>query len=57
MMYDCDEGRVVGVLNDWDLAAVTPSSGAPNTDRTGSILFMDLQLFSGQLVPHMYVSA
>jgi serine/threonine protein kinase len=54
MMYYRDEAGVVGVLNDWDLAAVIPSSGSPNTDRTGTIPFMALQLLSAHRVPHMF---
>jgi len=48
-----DEDRGIGVLNDWDLAAVIPSSGTRNTDRTGTKPFMALQLLSGQPVVHM----
>ena len=53
-MYYRNEDRDVGVLNDLDMAAVIPSSGAPNTDRTGTIPFMALQLFSGWSVVHMF---
>src|SRR5882757_3432129 len=53
-MYDYDGNNVVGVLGDWDLATVISSSGTPNTDRTGTIPFMALQLFEGDPVIHMF---
>ena len=53
-MYYCEGDSVVGVLKDWDLATVHSSSGTPNTDRTGTIPFMALQLLSGEHVVHMF---
>jgi len=52
-MYYHNGNSVVGVLIDWDLATVISSSGIPNTDRTGTIPFMALQLLSGEPVVHM----
>ena len=54
MMYYRGGDSVVGVLNDWDLATVLSSSATPNTDRTGTIPFMALQLLSGERVVHMF---
>ena len=53
-MYYCEGNSVVGVLNDWDLATVLSSSATPNTDRTGTIPFMALQLLEGERVVHMF---
>ena len=53
-MYYYDGNRVVGVLNDWDLATVIPSLDTPNTDRTGTIPFMALLPLSGKPVVHMF---
>ena len=53
-MYDCEGDNVVGVLNYWDLATVFSSSTTPNTDRTGTIPFMALQLLSGKRVVPMF---
>ena len=53
-MYYREEDSVVGVLNDWGLATVLSSSATPNTDRTGTIPFMALQLLSGERVVHMF---
>ena len=53
-MYYCEGNFAVGVLNDWDLAMVLSSSATPNTDRTGTIPFMALQLLSGERVVHMF---
>jgi Fungal protein kinase len=55
MMYYRDpDGRVVGVLNDWDLATVVCDSTTPSTDRTGTIPFMALRLLTGHDVEHKY---
>ena len=54
MMYHYDGNSVVGVLNDWDLATAISSSGAPNTERTGTIPFMALQLVSSNTGVHMF---
>ena len=54
MMYYREGDSVVGVLNDWDLATVLSSSATPNTDRTGTIPFMALQLLDGGRVAHMF---
>jgi hypothetical protein len=54
MMYYCDEGGAVRVLNGWDLATVIPSSGTPNMDRTKTIPFMALQLLSVKGIAHMF---
>ena len=53
-MYYRDEDRVVGVLNDWDLATALSASSTPNTDRTGTVPFMALQLLSTQNVQHLF---
>ena len=53
IMYYRDEDQVVGVLNDWDLATALSVSSTPNTDRTGTVPFMALQLLSTQNVPHL----
>ena len=53
-MYYREGDSVVGVLNDWDLATVLSSSATPNTDRTGTIPFMALQLLEGERVTHMF---
>ena len=54
IMYYRDEDRVVGVLNDWDLATALSASSTPNTDRTGTVPFMASQLLSTQNVPHLF---
>ena len=53
-MYYCEGNNVVGVLNDWGLATVLSSSATPNTDRTGTIPFMALQLLKGERVAQMF---
>ena len=53
-MYYRERDSVAGVLNDWDLAKVLSSSATPNTDRTGTIPFMALDLLSGERVVHMF---
>ena len=53
-MYYYHANSVVGVPNDWDLATTMPSPGTSNTDRTGTIPFMALELLSGDAVVHMY---
>ena len=54
MMYYCEGNNVVGVLNDWDLATVLSSSATHNTDRTGTIPFMALQLLESERVAQMF---
>ena len=54
IMYYRDEDRAVGVLNDWDLATALSALSTPNTDRTGTVPFMALQLLSTQDVPHLF---
>ena len=54
MMYYCEGDSAVDVFNDWDLATVFSSSATPNTNRTGTIPFMALQLLSGERVVHMF---
>ena len=53
-MYYCEGNSAVGVLNALDLATVLSSSATPNTDRTGTIPFMALQLLEGARVVHMF---
>ena len=53
IMYYHDGDRVVGVLNDWDLATALSASSIPNTDRTGTIPFMALQLVSIENTVHL----
>ena len=53
-MYYRDGDLVVGVLNDWDLATALSASSTPNTDRTGTVPFMALQLLSTQHVQHLF---
>ena len=48
---------VVGVLNDWILAAIIPSSGTPNTDRTRAIPFIGLQPLPGKPLSHLWHDA
>ena len=52
-MYYCERKSVVGVHNDWDLAMVL-SSATPNTDRTGTVPFMALDLLEDERVVHMF---
>ena len=53
-MYYRDGGCVVGVVNDWDRATVLSASAPPNTDRTGTIPFMALELLSNSKMVHLY---
>ena len=53
-MYYREGDSAAGVLNDWDLAKVLSSSATHNTDRTGTIPFMALQLLEGPRVAHMF---
>ena len=53
-MYYCEADSGVGVLNDWDLATVLSPSATHNTDRTGTIPLMALQLLEGERVVHMF---
>ena len=53
-MYYCEGNSAVGVLNAWDFATVLSSSATPNTDHTGAIPFMALQLLEGECVAHMF---
>ena len=53
-MYYCEENIFVDVLNEWDLATVLSSSATLDTNRTGKIPFMALQLLSGERVVHMF---
>ena len=53
-MYYCEGNIFVGLLNEWDLATVLSSSATPDTDRTGTIPFMALQLLLGERVVHMF---
>ena len=54
LMYYNHGNSVVGVLNDLDLATDLSLSGIPNTDRTGTIPFMALQLLEGGPVIHLF---
>ena len=53
-MYYRDGGCVVGVVNDWDRATALSASAPPNTDRTGTIPFMALELLSNSKMVHLY---
>ena len=53
-MHYCEGDSVVGDLNDWGLATVLASSATQNTDCTGTIPFMALQLLEGECVAHMF---
>ena len=53
-MYYREGDSVVGVLNDLGLATVLASPATPNTDCTGTIPYMVLQLLSGERVVHMF---
>ena len=54
IMYCRDGDSVVGVLNNWDLAAALSVSPTPNTDRTGTVSFMALELLSNEDTAHMF---
>jgi len=43
IMYYCCDGRVIGVLNDWELTTMAPDSNTPGTCRTGTISFIALR--------------
>ena len=53
-MYYREGDSVVGVLDDWDLATDLSSLATPNTDPTGTLPFMALQLLLGERVDHMF---
>ena len=48
---------VVGVLNDWIIATIIPSSGTPNTDRTRTVPFRGLQPLPGKPLSHIWHDA
>jgi serine/threonine protein kinase len=54
IMYHRNGDHVIGVLNDWDLATVLSTFAPPNTDRTGTIPFMALQLLMDKKVIHLF---
>ena len=57
LMYTRDEqGRVVGVLNDFDLSVLASLASEFSTERTGTVLFMatDLLQFVDKCLPHLY---
>ena len=57
LMYTRDEqGRVVGVLNDFDLSVLASVAGEFSTERTGTVPFMatDLLRFVDGCLPHLY---
>ncbi|KAG8917850.1 hypothetical protein FRC02_002828 [Tulasnella sp. 418] len=61
LMYYRHQGRVMGVLNDYDLSTLTPpgcDQGPTGTDRTGTLPFMALDLLQPEAlageVEHQY---
>ena len=57
LMYTRDEqGRVVGVLNDFDLSVLASLASEFSTERTGTVPFMatDLLRFVDGCLPHLY---
>lgn len=57
LMYDKDEkGRVIGVLNDFDLSIVSSLAEEFGTERTGTVPFMaiDLMRYTDKPLVHLY---
>jgi len=58
MYYEDDEGKLIGVLNDYDLSSLANALGPQGNERTGTVPFMALDLLTergqrGQ-VEHLY---
>ena len=53
-MYYCCDGRVIGVLNYWDLATIASDSNTPGTGRTSTISFIALRLLTGRDIEHKF---
>jgi len=58
MYYEDDEGKLIGVLNDYDLSSLANALGPRGNERTGTVPFMALDLLTergqrGQ-VEHLY---
>jgi hypothetical protein len=53
-MYRCVDGQVIGVLNDWDLAAFRDKEETTSKQRTGTRPFMAIDRLLTKPPRHMY---
>ena len=56
MYYWTEQGRIVGVLNDFDLAVLASSAAQSSKERTGTLPYManDLLQSRGRPIAHLY---
>ena len=56
MYYWTEQGRIVGVLNDFDLAVLASSAAQSSKERTGTLPYMadELLLSRGKPIAHIY---
>ena len=56
MYYWTEQGRIVGVLNDFDLAVLASSAAQSSKERTGTLPYMadELLLTIGEPIAHLY---
>ncbi|KAG2146760.1 hypothetical protein DEU56DRAFT_786259, partial [Suillus clintonianus] len=55
MMWYENDGKLIGVLNDYDLSSLVGDAGPRDNDRTGTVPFMALDLLrEGGEVKHLY---
>lgn len=56
MYYLTEQGRIVGVLNDFDLAVLASSEAQSSKERTGTLPYMANELLRtrGRPIAHLY---
>ena len=56
MYYWTEQGRIVGVLNDFDLAVLASSAAQSSKERTGTLPYMADELLRtrGKPIAHIY---
>ena len=56
MYYWTEQGRIVGVLNDFDLAVLASSAAQSSKERTGTLPYMADELLwtRGEPIAHLY---